>query len=60
MSNYPSGKLCENDEGELEIAIHSKDKIIIIEFNKKIKWFGLNKNEAVNLVKVLLAKVNEI
>lgn len=60
MNKYPRGKLNEDDEGQLEIAIVVKDKTIIIDFGKPIAWIGLDKDSAMNLVALIIDKVNSI
>lgn len=58
--NYPRGKFCEDDEGELQMRICMQDKTIIIDFGKPVTWLGLAKKDAVNLANSLLEKANSI
>lgn len=60
MTNYPRGKFCEDDEGELTMGIGIQDKTIIIDFGKPVKWLGLAKQDAVNLANSLLEKANQL
>jgi hypothetical protein len=36
-------KIRSDDEGELTIAVSEKDGVIIVDFGKKISWFGMDK-----------------
>lgn len=60
MTKYPRGKLSEDDEGELQIAITIKDNTIIVAFGKPITWIGLAKQDAINFANLLLTKASEI
>ncbi len=57
---YPRGKLCETDEGVALISIAVKDRTVIIDFGKDVKWIGFDKRTAINLANVLLEKAKEI
>lgn len=41
---YPDGKINNNDEGALRIAIFIKDDRLIIDFGKDLSWLGFDKN----------------
>src|SRR5690554_4587002 len=43
---YPRGKLNADDEGQLAIAITTKDKTVIVDFGKGVTWLGLGAEEA--------------
>ena len=45
---FPKGKLNEDDQGELKIAmgINREHKKIMIDFGKEIAWMGLEAEEA--------------
>lgn len=59
---FPSGKLCNDDKGELkiEISIHDKDKVILINFGNPIGWVGLNPKLARDMAKALIDCANTI
>lgn len=58
--NYPRGKFSDDDEGELAMRIGIQDKTVIIDFGKPVKWFGLAKQDAVNLANSLLEKASQL
>ncbi len=43
LKTYSDGKLNETDEGDLKIAIYSKDGKVIINFGKDLSWLGFDK-----------------
>lgn len=40
---YSDGKLNNNDEGDLKIAVFIKDGRLIIDFGKDLSWLGFDK-----------------
>lgn len=38
MNRYPRGKLNDDDDGELMIAITEQDNTVIISFGKMVSW----------------------
>jgi hypothetical protein len=58
--NFPRGKLCEDDEGQLVFRIGVQDKTVVLDFGKPVKWFGLGKQDAINLASQLLEKANQL
>lgn len=48
MTNYPRGKLKDDDEGELTMAMYWQDKTFIIDFGKELKWIGMSREDAQN------------
>ena len=50
---YPSGKLTEEDQGELAIKIYAQDRKIHFDFGKAVAWFALNPSDAEGLVQLL-------
>lgn len=55
---FPQGKLSDDDEGELKLAVafDPVDGIVKLAFGKPIAWIGLPPAEAVQLAKMLMAK----
>ena len=53
--NFPEGKICKDDEGEIRLAITAvKEKnVVLVEFGKPVKWLGLPKEEALGLADLL-------
>lgn len=61
-NNYPLGKMNEEDEGEIRIAIaadHQNDKVLI-NFGKPISWIGLTAEQAIDISDNLRDKAIEI
>lgn len=57
---FPRGKITENDEGELKIAIGVKDNTIIVDFGKQVCWLGLDKQSALELANILIKHANSM
>lgn len=57
---YPRGKLNEDDEGVLDIAVGVQDKTLIVSFGKNISWFGLSKSEAIAFASHIMGKATEM
>lgn len=55
---YPMGKLNEDDEGEITIAVAADPKTqrIIIDLGKPVAWIGFTAEQAVELADVLTKK----
>lgn len=60
MTKYPQGKLNDDDEGALLIAMAIKDKTLIIDFGKPTHWIGLPKDQAIVFSKMILEAANKI
>lgn len=59
---FPQGKLYEDDEGELAVAI-STDKqkgLLLLNFGKSISWLAMRKEEAQALIDMLNEKIKEM
>jgi len=53
--NFPKGKLCEDDQGELNMRFSIKDNILIINFGEKpVQWIGLDKQGIKEVITRLL------
>lgn len=59
-NEFPRGKMSQDDEGALRIAIGIKDKTIIVAFGTSVKWIGLDKQTATALANDLLEKANSL
>ncbi len=57
---FPRGKLNEDDEGELKIAIGVDKDTVIIDFGKSVTWIGLSSRDARDLAQLMLDKAAEI
>lgn len=60
MKTYSDGKLNDNDEGDLKIAVYIKDNRVIIDFGKDLSWLGFDKNGLRNFIDGLENKYKEI
>lgn len=55
MNKYPEGKLSPDDEGEVMVMIGVKNNKVIIAFpNKTVSWFGMGKEQAVQIANSIL------
>lgn len=43
---FPRGKLTENDEGELRIAVGSRNGAVVMDFGKPTSWIGFTPEQA--------------
>jgi hypothetical protein len=57
---YPRGKLSDDDEGSLTLAITIKDRTVIIAFPKPVEWIGMSKQDALAIAQLLIERANEI
>ena len=59
---YPAGKLSEDDQGELALAValDRKSRTIIIRFPKPIDWMGFGKQDALALGQKLVDLANQL
>lgn len=60
MVEYPRGKLSEDDEGALNIAIGVRDKTLIINFGKQVGWLGFGKDDALAFANAVIKRANEM
>lgn len=51
---YPEGKLTEQDEGAIRLAIFHKEGKVILDFGSPVKWMGITGNQAIDLGKALI------
>jgi hypothetical protein len=52
--NYPQGKLHDDDEGELTMAVSRTGNIVRIDFGKSLQWIAMSPEEAVGLAQILM------
>ncbi len=60
--NHPDGPLNRNDEGELTVAFAAdkQNKVVLVQFGKPVKWFGLPPDAAIKFGEQLIAKAKEL
>ena len=56
---FPEGKLTEDDQGEIAMAVGHKDGKVIIEFGTPVAWVGMNPIQAKQLAMDLLTHATE-
>lgn len=54
--NYPEGKLNNDDQGELKIAIGKIEGKIVIDFGKPTTWIGMPVEQAVAFAELIVQK----
>jgi len=60
--NFPKGKIREDDEGELRLAVaHDNDKgVVIVDFGKPVVWIGLPADDAVEFANTILKHAKDL
>jgi hypothetical protein len=57
---FPQGKLNEEDEGELKLAVAHKDGEVMLVFGKPVSWLSLPKEEAKAFAQLILKHAEEL
>lgn len=55
---FPNGKIDENDEGEIKIAIGSKSGTVFIEFGTSVRWIGFTPQQARQVAATIIEHAN--
>ncbi len=50
---FPMGKLNDDDEGEIKIAIGHQDGKVVLDFGTPIHWIGFTPSQAIEIVEAL-------
>lgn len=58
--DFPRGKLSNDDEGGIKIAIGVRDKTVIVDFGTSVTWVGFPAFQARELGATLIEKADEI
>ena len=60
--DYPDGKLNEEDDGGLAIAVAAdpKDGVVIVDFGTPTTWIGLKPSDARGFANMLVEKAIEV
>lgn len=53
-------KIMDDDEGELGLAVTVENNVLIIIFQKKVDWIGLDKATADRFIAMLSKKAEEL
>jgi len=56
---YPEGKLNEEDEGEIGVAIGIENGNVIVMFPKPVAWLGLPPEQAMEMGRTLIKRARE-
>ena len=51
---YPEGKLTDDDEGEIRIAVGESKGKVVITFGKPTAWIGFSPEQAISIASSLL------
>lgn len=57
---FPQGKLNDDDEGELTIAIGIENGKVVIRFGKEVAWLGMDADGARGMAASLIRKADEL
>lgn len=57
---FPQGKLREDDEGELRVAMGTVDGKIVLDFGKPLKWVAMTPEEALTFASKLQDRAAEL
>jgi len=57
---FPQGKLNDDDEGEITIAVGTRDGTVVIEFGKPVKWIGFDVEQASLLAGMIMGHAHEV
>jgi hypothetical protein len=61
IPKYPRGKLCDDDEGQIQIAVAVKDgNTLIIDFGKPVAWLGFGLADAEAFVAGIQRRIDEM
>tara|TARA_R110000824_G_scaffold210439_1_gene396347 strand:- start:390 stop:857 length:468 start_codon:yes stop_codon:yes gene_type:complete len=61
LEQFPEGKLNDDDEGELQLAIGVDPRQnIVIDFGKQVSWLGFPKGDAIMFAETILQHANSI
>lgn len=57
---FPEGKLNENDEGEIRIAVGHQNGKVVIDFGKPIAWIGFSAGQARELAGAIIQHAEQV
>ena len=53
---FPEGKLTLADEGEIQFAVTTIKKKVVIDFGKPVRWLGCTGDQAIDLGRLLIKR----
>lgn len=58
---YPQGRLCQDDEGEIRVAVAADlaARKVVIDFGKPVAWIGFTPDQAREVGELLIQKGKE-
>lgn len=59
-NQFPEGKLTEQDQGEIRVAVGSHEGKVIMNFGKPISWIGFTKEQAREIGTLLIRRSEEV
>jgi hypothetical protein len=57
LGTFSQGKLDDTDEGDLMVAISGDDKVVRIDFGKRIAWFAMDRDLALQFVMKIMERL---
>lgn len=57
---FPTGKLNNEDKGELEMEVYVAHNCVIVNFGRELSWIGLSAEQAGDMAKLLIEKASEL
>lgn len=57
---YPQGKLNDQDDGQLAVAIGHERGNVVLNFYKPVKWIGMPPEQALGLARLLVTHAEAI
>ena len=56
---YPQGKLTEDDEGAVRMAIGIVDNKVMIDFGTMLQWVAMSREEAIEFAGMIIEKAKK-
>ena len=59
---FPPEKLSAKDEGQIKfsVGLSMDKKRVVINFGKKVRWVGMNRNQAIDVGKAIVRTAKEV
>jgi hypothetical protein len=59
-NQFPRGQIHATDEGEIKLAVGTKEDKVIIHFGTPVAWLGMYKEQAMELGKSIIEKAESL